>query len=191
VSIIAQTGCPQAPKLENVVDLMNRPEVGTMRLDRILADVVQAHWNELMPAENTGSVQVEYRTESDASLQYLKIWASTSRGYWHLVCEQWVTAAWSHVPGLQFFSDYYSEALGRLLEVVTRHQGAFLPLSEPCRDGMVQVSAPSEDERRAAENRIAEVLAGLSSSPAEQLVTAWTARPTGETAVPSGPVAAD
>jgi hypothetical protein len=155
--------------------LVNLPPAGTMRLDRVLEAAVQAHWNELMPAEDAGSIQVEYRTESDASLQYLKIWASTARGHWDLVCEQWITAAWSHVPGLQFCSGYYSKAFGRLLEVVTRHQSAFVELSGPCRDGMIQVSAPAEDERRAAESWIAEVLAGLSSSPAEQLVTAWTA----------------
>jgi hypothetical protein len=169
---------------------MNLPAVGTMRLDRILQDAVQAHWNELMPAEDDGWVHIEYRTESDASLQYLKIWGSTTRGCWHLICEQWMTTAWSHVPGLQFFSDYYSEGLGRVLEVVTRHQSAFLPL-EPCQNGMIQVSPPTKEERRTAESWIAEVLARLSASPAEQLVTAWTARQTGETAIPAQPVAAD
>jgi len=150
------------------------PAVGTLRLDRTLESAVQASWNELMPVTDTASIQVEYRIESDGALQYLRIWASTKRGYWNLVCEQWITAAWSHVSGLQFSEGYYSEALGRFLEIVARHQRAFHNVSGTCRNGLLLISPPTEDESREARCLIADVIAVLGSSPVEQLVAAWT-----------------
>jgi hypothetical protein len=167
------------------------PAVGTLQLDRTLESIVQVHWNELMPAEDVGQVQVEYHADSDGRLQYMKIWASTARGQWHLVCEQWMIAAWSHVPGLQFSPPYYSEALGRALELVARHQNAFAPLARARGNGLLQISPPTEDERRAAQDFISEVLAGLGSSATEKLVTSWTG---GKATIMTGsdaPVAAD
>jgi hypothetical protein len=153
---------------------MNDMATGSMRLDRTLEALVEAHWDELMPVAGGGWIQVEYRTGSDGLLQYLKIWASMTRGRWDLVCEQWTTAAWSHVPGLQFSPGYYSEGLGHALEVVSRHQKTFAQLAGPDQNGLLPISAPQEDERRAAKSWMTEVLATLGSSPTEELVTAWT-----------------
>lgn len=165
--------------MASFVDL---PKVGTSRLDRILEGAVQAAWDDLMPAAKAGSIQVEYRIEADGSLQYLKIWASTKRGCWNLVCEQWITAAWSHVPGLQFSKGYYSESLGHFLEIVARHQKVFISVSGTGRNGLLQIFRPTEDESREARRLIADVVAVLGASPVEKLVTAWTEAQTEESA---------
>jgi len=158
------------------------PTVRTLRLDRAVESAVQASWNELMPVTESGSIQIEYRIESDESLQYLRIWVSTKRGYWNLVCEQWITAAWSHVPGLQFSEGYYSEALAHFLEIVARHQRAFHSVSGTCRNGSLQISPPTEDESRQARRLIADVIEVVGSSPVEQLVAACTEAQTVEVA---------
>lgn len=153
--------------------IVHSPANGSLQLERTLESIVQVHWNELMPAEDAGKIKVEYGIESDGRLQFLKIWASTLAGRRELVCEQWVAAS-SHVSGLQFSPPYYSEALGRALEVVARHQNAFAPLAVARRDGLLHIVAPTQDERRAAQQFISEVLAGLGSSATEKLVTSWT-----------------
>src|SRR5512142_112978 len=166
-----------------MADVEDLRAVETLQLDRTLESIVQVHWNALMPAKNAGQIQVEYRTDSDGRLQYLKIWASTERGRWDLVCEQWITAAWSHVPSLRFSPRYYSEALGRTLEVVARHQNAFAPPAGARRDALLQISPPTADERQTAQEFLTEVLAGLGASATEQLVTSWTGRNGTSTAV--------
>ena len=171
MSVIAQTECPAVVKLGSMAEHVNDKD---LRLDHTLEAALKAHWNELMPETDAGLIQVEYRTEKDGNLQYLKIWASTDRSGWNLICEQWVTAAWSQVPGLQFSPGYYSKGLGRVLEVISRNQNAFTTPADSEQNGRLQVSAPAEEERRTAENCVAEVLASLGSSPTEQLVTAWT-----------------
>ena len=165
--------------MASFVDL---PTSGTSRLDRALEGAVRAAWDELMPTAKAGSIQVEYRVESDGSLQYLKILASTNWGYWNLVCEQWMTAVWSHVPGLQFSKGYYSESLAHFLEIIARHQKVFISVSGTGRNGSLQISPPTEDENREARCLIADVVAILGASPVEQLVTAWTEAQTEETA---------
>ena len=154
---------------------LDLPTVGTLRLARTLEGAVLAVWDELMPTAKAGSIQVEYRVEGDGSLQYLKIWASTKRGSWNLVCEQWILAAWSHVPGLQFSEGFYSEALAHFLEIVARHPKVFTSLSGTDRNGLLQISAPTEEGSREARHLIADAVAALGSTPVEQLVTAWTA----------------
>ncbi len=157
--------------MASFVDL---PAVGTLQLDHTLEGAVQASWNELMPTAKAGSIQVEFQVEDDGGLQYLKVWASTKRGYWNLVCEQWITPGWSHVPGLQFCEGYYSEALAHFLEIIARHQKVFISLSGTDRNGLLLISPPTEDESRQARRLIADVAAALGASPVEQLVTAWT-----------------
>ena len=157
--------------MANFADL---PTVGTLRLDRTLEAAVQASWNELMPSAEAGAIQIEYRVESDGALQYLRILGSTTRGYWNLICEQWMTASWSHVPGLLFSGNHYSENLAHLLEIVARRRDAFVNVSGTSRNGSLYISPPSEDERRIALRLVADVFTDLGSSPVEQLITAWT-----------------
>lgn len=163
-----------------MASFIDLPTVGTLRLDRTLVGAVQAAWDELMPTAKAGSIQVEYGVEGDGSLQYLKILASTKRGYWNLVCEQWITAAWSHVPGLQFSEGYYSESLAHFLEIIARHQKEFISVSGTGRNGSLQICPPTGEESREARRLIADVVAVLGASPVEQLVTAWTEAQTEE-----------
>jgi hypothetical protein len=142
--------------LGKMPNLMNLP--GSIRIDSILESAVQACWTELMPAADAGAIQIEHGAQSDDSLQYLKFWSSTKRGHWELICEQWFTAAWAHLPGLQFFGGHHSENFGRALEAVARSQSAFAKGSGQGRGGFILVTPPTEDERQAAEIRIAEIV---------------------------------
>lgn len=126
-------------------------------------------------------MRVEYGLASDGSMQYLKIWASTTRGYWNLICEQWMTTAWSHVPGLRFSTGYYSESLAHLLEIIARHHDVLMTVSGEHRNGSLQISPPTEEESREARRLTADVVAVLGASPVEQLVAAWKAVQTEET----------
>ena len=155
---------------------------GTLRFDDALKSALQASWNELMPDGARGAIQVEYGIANDGTLQYVKIWESTKRGYWNLVCEQWTTDAWSHVPGLQFSNGYYSEFLARFLELVARHQDILINVPGGTGNGSLQISPPTDREIREARSLTTDVVAVLSASHVEQLVRAWTEKQTGEMA---------
>lgn len=121
----------------------------TARLDRALEYAVVQGWDELMPGSTQGLIHIEYETGEDGLPDFLKLWACTIRGYWNLVCELWARPLWSHDAGLHFANDYYSAELARALELVIAHQDAFQKL--PDRRGLIQVSPPTQEQRREAE----------------------------------------
>jgi hypothetical protein len=52
----------------------------TITLDRALAYAVIHSWEELMPDRTSGLIHIEYQTGSDGSIDFLKAWASITRG---------------------------------------------------------------------------------------------------------------
>src|SRR5512142_1802500 len=123
--------------------------VKAIRLDRTLECAVILSWDELMPDSSSGLIHIEYRTGADGWLEYLKLWSSTIRGHWNLVCELWMRPLWSHATGLTFGKDLHSADFAHILELVMRHENAFSKL--PDRDGLIQIFPPTLEERRAAE----------------------------------------
>ena len=119
------------------------------RLDHTLEYAVVHSWDELMPSAVSGLIHIKYHTDEDRSLAFLKIWASTVKGYWKLVCELWMQPLWSHAIGLRFGDHYHSPDLAHTLEFVMRHEDAFLKL--PDQDGLIQVYPPTAEERQSAE----------------------------------------
>jgi hypothetical protein len=122
--------------------------VATPWLDQALENTVVLGWDELMPTAAAGVVHIEYHAGPNQSLEYLKVWASSERGRWNLVCEYWTGSLWSHVPGLSFGKGYRSGDFSRRLESVMQHENAFTKL--PHQDGSIQVFRPTESERTAA-----------------------------------------
>src|SRR5256885_8095990 len=59
-------------------------------IDRMLECAVALNWNSLTRGDEDPAMQVEYRTGSSHALQYLKLWSSTKRGVWKLICEYWM-----------------------------------------------------------------------------------------------------
>lgn len=142
----------------------NLQTAATLRLDRALENAVVLGWNELMPTATAGVIHVEYHTGPDHSLEYVKIWASSERGHWNLVCEYWTCSLWSHVPGLSFGKGYCSGDFSHRLESVMQHEAAFAKL--PHQDGSIQVYPPTESERTMAEDWMAGAFAELGSGSA-------------------------
>jgi hypothetical protein len=129
------------------------PPTERVRIDRVLESAVVLSWKELLRSSHRGMVHVEYATAPEPSLQYLKIWLSTTRGTWDLICEYWMHSAPSSIPaaGLTFSNGYYSAALAQMLEHMMRHQEG-VPNSLAGKTGvnLIQVQPPTEDERRKA-----------------------------------------
>src|SRR5579885_468614 len=97
----------------------------TERLERALEAAVLQCWKELMPVRSSGSglIHVEYQTSSNGALQFLRVWSSTVRGYWNLVCEMWMQALWSNLVGVSFANDYRCVAFAPALRLATQDMG--------------------------------------------------------------------
>ena len=142
----------------------------TAQLDRALEYAVIQSWDELMPDPTSGLIHIEYETGADGSLDFLKIWSSTLRGHWSLLCEYWMRTLWSHATGLRVGDDYHSETFARTLEFVMEHEGSFTKL--PDQHGLIQISPPTPEKRSEAERWGGVALDGQRCSPANHNVTA-------------------
>jgi hypothetical protein len=130
--------------------IVDTKPIPTDRLDHALESAVIQSWDELMPTSPEGLIQIEYQTGDNGSVEFLKIWASTIRGHWNLVCELWMLPLWSHATGLSFSNDYHSAAFAHTLELVMGHESAYSKL--PDQHGLIQVSPPKKEGRREAEH---------------------------------------
>ena len=123
---------------------------GNASIDRILECAVALNWNALVRTDETTALQVEYRIGPGQSLDYLKLWSSTTRGVWQLVCEYWMQSSSGHESGTTFNGDNYSGDLTWMLDAIMQHQRAFLPGSSTFVDGLVQINRPTGAELASA-----------------------------------------
>ena len=103
-----------------------------VQIDRVLESAVVLSWKEMLQRRKDGIVHIEYGTAPEPSLQYVKIWVSTRRGLWDLICEYWMSQGTSRVPtrGLTFSNGYHSLQLQHILEHTLGHgDGIADPLS--------------------------------------------------------------
>jgi len=145
---------------------------GNSTLDHALHCAVTANWNDLTLGSAVAAMQIEYRTGSARSVEYLKLWSSTLRGHWQLVCQYWMHPAGIHQQGVTFAKTYSSAGLGRMLDVIMRNQEAFPQLSMDLLDGLVQVAPPSATQSTAATNHMTETLKRITSRNSPGTVTA-------------------
>jgi hypothetical protein len=124
-----------------------------VQIDRVLESAVVLSWKDLLHTGKEGLVHVEYGTAPEPSLQYLKIWLSTTRGTWDLICEYWMSAGSAKAPpaGLTFRNGYYSTDLAQMLGQMMQHHDDF-PNSLWGESGvnLIQVQRPTENDRRKA-----------------------------------------
>ena len=133
------------------------PAVDSIQLDAILADAVILNWSDLMPELTSGQIHIEYHVEATGSVEFVKVWGSTTRGSWNLICEHWMRWNATHPSGLRFSNSYKSDRLAKMLDTIMQHQ-AILPVgTAPGKDRLIQVQAPTNDDRVAA-SRLMEVL---------------------------------
>jgi|SRR5208283_5230326 len=128
------------------------PALDSIQLD----DALILNWSDLMPEPASGQIHIEYHVEAMGSVEFLKIWASTVRGYWNLVCEHWVLGGNSHQGRLHFTNGYKSARVAKTLDAIMLHQAIFLLGAAPGKDRMIQVDPPTDDGRTAA-NRMMEL----------------------------------
>jgi hypothetical protein len=131
----------------------------TLQIEQILESAVILSWNELLSGSDSAIVHVEYATAPEACLQYLKIWQSTKRAQWDLICEYWISAGSAGAPqiGLTFGRGYRSPRLTEILESILRHQGGIPDaLSGETKLNLIIVALPTAQERLSATRCIAE-----------------------------------
>lgn len=133
--------------------------VKRVRIDRVLESAVVLSWKELLRSRRAGVVHVEYGVAPEPSLQYVKIWLSTTRGTLDLICEYWMCPGPSRIraAGLTFSNGYYSEALERILERMMCYQdGVPNSLSGKTGVNLILVQSPTEDDELKAINCMTE-----------------------------------
>jgi hypothetical protein len=132
-----------------------------IKVERILECAVILSWGDLVQSGSPSSIQVEYHMGIDHALEYLKVWSSSTRGHWDLVCEYWMLAPYSQAAGLHFSNQYHSDRLGAILKLAMRHQDTSLSFPDTYRDGLVQVYPPTQPEIDAATVWMSETFKGL------------------------------
>jgi hypothetical protein len=136
-------------------------------LERTLESAVIVSWADLMHDAQTGLIHIEYGFAPTGTLDYLKIWSSLTRGHWLLACEYWMSESTFHGAGVRFDNGYESEGLSNILERVMQHQTSFVLPANLGRQGLLQISTPTEEERVAAGEWIRGTLDGLGATLAE------------------------
>lgn len=121
-----------------------------VQIDRILESAVVLSWKDLLQASEKGLVHVEYGTAPEPSLQYVKIWLSTAKGAWDLICEYWMSPGSTGVrpSGITFSKGHYSAGLEQMLDQMMQHRDGFT--NSLCEDSgvkMIQVQSPTEKDR--------------------------------------------
>jgi hypothetical protein len=110
--------------------------------DQILESVVILSWVDLLPYHRSGSIHVEYVFGAEGNISTLKLWLSTVRGRWRLLCgvETKINSC------LQFEDCCKSGDLSSNLEFILRYQAAFPPPQNFGRAGLLQIKDPTQNE---------------------------------------------
>jgi hypothetical protein len=142
-------------------------------IERILECAVCLNWKDFALNSLPMTMQLEYRSGLTHSLDSLKLWSSTSRGYWNLVCEYWMQSSTTHQQGITFTGTYSSPALTRMLDAIMHHQDAFSRDSTELLDGLVQVASPNETQSAAARLQMSQALERITSRTPPGEMATW------------------
>jgi hypothetical protein len=119
---------------------------GNQSLVQILESAIVVSWTDLMRGTGAGLIHIEYGFAPDATLDYLKVWSSLTRGHWLLACEYWMSDSTFHSTGVRFGNGYKSDRLAHILESVMQHQNSFVLPPDLGRQGLLQISTPTAEE---------------------------------------------
>jgi len=133
-------------------------------LERILESAIVVSWADLVRGCQTGLIHLEYGLAPIGTLDYLKVWSSLTRGHWLLACEYWMSETTFHGAGIRFDNGYESEGLAHILESVMRHQSEFALPTNLGRQGLLQISTPTQEESVAAGDRVHRALEYLGAA---------------------------
>jgi len=121
-----------------------------MELDKALGLAVILGWDDLKKVSDPCSARVEYRCEPGTSLDYLNVWSVDPEGRQNKVCEYWTGTSPADPSGVHFSNSYDSEQLTQALDFILMNQDQFTRRADACRDGLVLIYPPTEDERAEA-----------------------------------------
>ena len=127
-------------------------------LERILESAAIMSWADLVRNAQADLIQIEYGFAADGTIDYLKFWASISRGHWLLAVEYRTSLSESHDTGVHFQNGYQSDTLKHVLQTVMQHQTDFLLPVDLGRQGLLQVATPTQEESVVASALINETL---------------------------------
>jgi hypothetical protein len=136
---------------------------GNQNLEQVLESAIVVSWADLMRKTETGLIHIEYGFAPGGTLDYLKVWSSITRGHWRLACEYWMSPSTFHGTGVGFENGYKSEGLAHILELVMQHQNSFVLPPNLGRQGLLQISTPTEEESAVAADLVNEAFHGLGS----------------------------
>ena len=143
---------------------------GNQGLDQILESAIVVSWADLMHGTEAGLIHIEYGFAPGGTLDYLKVWSSMTRGHWLLACAYWMSPSIFHGPGIRFANGYASQDLAQVLELVMQHQDAFVLPPNLGRQGLLQISIPTEEKIAAATALVRESVYRLESLVAEPVL---------------------
>src|SRR5215469_756329 len=98
-------------------------ETAGQPLDRILEAAVIVSWRDLVPNKEAALVHVEYDSDARGNVTFLRVWSSTVRGFWRLICTHSVSD--SQNSRTRFAEGFASARLARIFEVAMQHQDVF------------------------------------------------------------------
>lgn len=119
-------------------------------LEQAIESAIVVSWADLMRGSQTGLIHVEYGFAPTGTVEYLKVLSSISRGHWLVACEYWMSVNTFHSIGIRFENGYESEGLARILGFVMQHQNSFVLPPKLGRQGLLQISTPTDEESAAA-----------------------------------------
>jgi hypothetical protein len=141
------------------------PSGQILQLNAILESAVFLNWPAFGQASDGGLVQVEYHVGAEHSIEYLKIWSATLRGYWSLVCDYAVAVHRPNGAGARFSNGFHSRDLGRFLDAILMNQNLFSHGCQPNSNVVIQVRPPSEEQINVAKERVTEALSLTAPPP--------------------------
>jgi hypothetical protein len=136
---------------------------GISTIERILASAVFSNWRDFSPGSLPTVMQLEYQTGPTGSLECLKLWSSTVRPDWKLICEYWMQSSPAHQQGITFTEPNSSSGLTRMLHAIMQHQESFSAVGTLLLDGVVQIAYPQEAQCTAAKRHMMEALQRITS----------------------------
>jgi hypothetical protein len=136
-------------------------------LERVLESAIVLSWADLMRGTPSGLIHIQYGFASDGTLDHLQIWSSISRGQWLLACEYWILPSTFHPAGARFSNGYQSEGLAKILDSLMQHQTAFWLPADLGRQGLLQISTPTQEESTTAATSVNKAYDRISSVPVQ------------------------
>jgi hypothetical protein len=123
-----------------------------MELDRALELAVVSSWEEIVTPGEPCAIHVEYKNVSELPLNSVEVWMTKKRGYGMLVCRYSLSRPDDPTAASEPLGMHFANNRKRWLpiSIIMRNQPQFSPPPNRSIHGLIQVDAPSDDDRESA-----------------------------------------